>query len=626
MVCKLNEHYSMNCPGSVYDEEALTALELAARTAKKVNECVEEVNKIPHEITDEVQRQIDNGTFDDQVDKYAGDLKKANADNLATMNTKLGATQQEITTEMHNLNNATNARINNLSTLQEGSTTGDAELIDARTSYTGDVYQNAGEAIRKGDEMVLKFAKNKLVSIYGLADPVMRFIDIDNTTKTIRLNYAVSLECENCTYAPPAGLTIDFSSVPSWEIAVCYDTVNMTGYIIGLQEPLQKPWHVHLFTAYLADGNILNVSGCRDIMNAIYIDGTPYKKQMRQRSIVLGGMTGNSINIDTTAQTITIDAIVFPDAWKYVLANSSVYYGGYVNKDGGESVAVCLDTANNIVIRGQLEIYPTDHLLFQMFANSAGVQDIYALPGVEKMIYINGAPYIAPAPTTNENIYYTGDTVRAFKKIVCVGDSYGAGYIDGADYPDFSWVQHMADQTAQQYENCCFGGATGASWLTDNRGLAKAKTLGKPQAFIVGLGLNDCWGGYALGTTANIGGDTSTYYGAMSQIVRELNTINPKAKILMLTVPRENEGNFAQYNQAIRDIATAYRADYDCHCIDLSAYASAFADVYAYGMDSTNHLSAIGQAMSAKIMARAISEYMNNNHSLFADIQTIPFN
>lgn len=45
MINSLN-HYSMQNIPTIFDEEALTALELAARTASKVNECVEVVNRV----------------------------------------------------------------------------------------------------------------------------------------------------------------------------------------------------------------------------------------------------------------------------------------------------------------------------------------------------------------------------------------------------------------------------------------------------------------------------------------------------------------------------------------------------------------------------------------------------
>lgn len=56
---KIN-HYSLENPASVYDEEALTALELAARTAAKVNGCVDAVNEFREKFFNRVDAAIDD--------------------------------------------------------------------------------------------------------------------------------------------------------------------------------------------------------------------------------------------------------------------------------------------------------------------------------------------------------------------------------------------------------------------------------------------------------------------------------------------------------------------------------------------------------------------------------------
>ena len=133
MIEKMHPHYALNTPASIYDEEALTAIELAGRTAKKTNEVIEEVNKvrkdtddfidktenktIPDMVKKEFSENTENGVFDEMIDTYAGELTK---------------------------------RIDNLvSNIPAGGTTADAEVVDGRVGSNGKTYKNLGTAIRE---------------------------------------------------------------------------------------------------------------------------------------------------------------------------------------------------------------------------------------------------------------------------------------------------------------------------------------------------------------------------------------------------------------------------------------------------------------------------------------------
>ena len=124
----LNIHYSMENQASVYDEEAMTALELAGRTTAKVNEVVDKVNNFTSEMTEkhealvqsvpgvvaeDVQKHIDNGVFDSQIGKYANNLE---------------------------------GRLNNLILNGEENS---AEVLDIRADVQGFVFDNAGNAVRE---------------------------------------------------------------------------------------------------------------------------------------------------------------------------------------------------------------------------------------------------------------------------------------------------------------------------------------------------------------------------------------------------------------------------------------------------------------------------------------------
>lgn len=89
---------------------------------------------------------------------------------------------QELNTEAATLE----ARMNAFTKLVEGSTTGDAELIDARITVDGKTWANAGTAIR--EQFKLDRMRSAYGSVYTNGTPTVEFVTEDHVTLTIPKN------------------------------------------------------------------------------------------------------------------------------------------------------------------------------------------------------------------------------------------------------------------------------------------------------------------------------------------------------------------------------------------------------------------------------------------------------
>lgn len=143
-------HYSLANPASVYDEEALTALELAGRTAAKVNETVAAFNTLEAETNEHLEDQ--DKKIDDEFAEQNAAIDEMNSKTMpakvvAEMDKRIndGTFTQKINEYAGNLSE----RVNNLlGTLPEGATTMDAEVIDARTDLNGVAWASLGDHVR----------------------------------------------------------------------------------------------------------------------------------------------------------------------------------------------------------------------------------------------------------------------------------------------------------------------------------------------------------------------------------------------------------------------------------------------------------------------------------------------
>lgn len=185
MPIKPLNHYSLTNPASIYDEEALTALELAGRTAAKVNENVEAFNKletetnkhlteqdaaIPKKIEASVKEHIESGDFDAQIDESLNHL---------------------------------NERVDNLiAHMNPNGTIDSAELTDIRVRYDGSVEVNAGTVTRKLDKAISEYApivSKNLFNPKAIKKSRMVGDTIDGDTEWETRDISEPIEVEECT-------------------------------------------------------------------------------------------------------------------------------------------------------------------------------------------------------------------------------------------------------------------------------------------------------------------------------------------------------------------------------------------------------------------------------------------
>lgn len=136
---------------------------------------------------------------------------------------KLSALENYDDTEIKSNIQTQKARIDNLSTLQEGSTTGDAELIDARISADGTNYENLGSSIRSQFNNVNDNFKDIITKSPNLINPNKCLVNMDwNGTNGVTL-----LADNTATKENPKYVLSDVINCKPGDVF----TTNYTGYL-----------------------------------------------------------------------------------------------------------------------------------------------------------------------------------------------------------------------------------------------------------------------------------------------------------------------------------------------------------------------------------------------------------
>lgn len=176
---------------TVEDMERYTALELIVMIANKINgfnevimgqnDILHDFNETLNEQNDKIEYMLDEGllieigeVFDEWLEDGTFNTL-INKSGLKKVNDRIDESKTQLSQEI----NVERKRIDNLNTLQAGSTTGDAELADIRIGHNGATYSNAGTAVR---EQIKQIASKFVTSTNVLL--------LDNLTSDYEINPA----------------------------------------------------------------------------------------------------------------------------------------------------------------------------------------------------------------------------------------------------------------------------------------------------------------------------------------------------------------------------------------------------------------------------------------------------
>ena len=228
-----------------------------------------------------------------------------------------------------------------------------------------------------------------------------------------------------------------------------------------------------------------------------------------------------------------------------------------------------------------------------------------------------------------------------FRTIGCIGDSLSSGEFeslnaDGVkgyhDYYDYSWGQYIARACGSKVYNFSRGGMTAEEFMTSYAEKCGAWSQEKVcQAYIIALGVNDIicqnreFGSIDDICKEDYEKNAPTFAGYYARIIQKIKTLQPRAKIFLVSVPAHNEEKDAD-RKKIRDLLEEFTKIFNrTYLVDLYTYApvndQAFSEVFWHG-----HMTPTGYVLTARMIESYIDYIIRKNPKDFNQVGFIGTN
>ena len=480
-------------------------------------------------------------------------------ENYQKVNAQLSIDKQEL-----------NARINNIIALPDGSTTGDAELMDIRIGADGKTYDSAGEAVRK--QISTQSEKTDLITKgTGISNPVLLNNIVDGYY--VKYNGVVATSNGFCMTHP---ISVERGQVIVMKAGGYQSNVAMIAKVVdGLYTPLSVSTtsEVSIYSHTATENMDIVLSFSTKLHHEAYIledvkkaiDNINISEDLVFTNVTQGKFVKSTGVIAESAQfsysepfqvfkgqTITFIATGYEDKVamiaKYDGTGNPVPLVVCTNSNEEEFTFTCEEDMKVVFsfdhrkekrafIDRRLSTYikKVDVLHSQLYDEKKA----RAIPNYFKMFHRVGG--IGDSLMSGEHAYK---------------DSNGAyHYIDRYEY---SWLSNLSKDTGSTCAHYSKGGLTAKGWI-DNVVYGKEALLNdeKCSAYIIALCTNDIGKKpYGLGTINDSVGE-NTFVGYYKEIIETVHNHNNDAVIFLMSGYDESPTTL-QYNDMIKQMSELY--------------------------------------------------------------------
>ena len=489
-----------------------------------------------------------NGNVNAEVSEARGKFE--------TLNKRLDGDKNDLQNQI----NVEKARIDNITNLPEGSTSGDAELLDIRIGEDGTTYNTAGNSVRKQ----ISFLLNKVINILS------SFNLISESGKFV--NYETGVIANN-------------------------DTVNYPLYEINILGGMK--------ILYKSTTTVQDLKGLAFYdVNGKFISGIQMTNETQEITVPL---KAKSIKFNGNKKDIDFYDFIngfFKNTFSFLYANTTIIqtepYNNLNNLPDNSFVLYIGNTSNYNV-----QNIPSNFTSGYVFTitdiiNSITIQFAFSRSSKKFLAYrykfINNTWEEWNYLESNINENYVNYS-NLFFKICCIGDSitrgaqlhYGTGNINR----DYGYPEYLAKLTNCTVENFGYSGSTPTTWLN----LYRNTDFSSFDCAIICLGTNN----YLTSDE-----DKQNY----QNIIDKLKTENPNITIFICSLPPSSLSQASEINNRIRTIANNNNLPY------LNIYNSSLLNDSKY-RDDTVHFNTIGYLLLAKTIFNNINNYIKSNEDDF---------